>query len=90
MSSFAAGVLAGSASCMVIAAIAAAFPACAQQTDAQRRTAAFADCRKEADRAVPTLRTAQDDMNHYIVFSTCLEKRGYVVGAAAKEFNENR
>jgi hypothetical protein len=57
-----------------------AMPASAQQTAAAKRTVAFAACHKEADSAVPVLRTEQDDMNHYLVFSVCLEKRGYTIG----------
>jgi invasion protein IalB len=70
--------------------IALAVPASAQQTEGQKRQAAFVACHKEADSAVPVLRTEQDDMNHYLVFSVCLEKRGYNVGANARGFNENR
>jgi hypothetical protein len=71
--------------------IAFALPASAQQTEGQKRTAAFAACHKEADSAVPVLKTEQDDMNHYLVFSVCLEKRGYTVGASnARGFNEGR
>ena len=72
------------ASVLGIAALAAAFPAAAQQSDAQKRNAAFAACHKEADSAVPTLRSEQDEMNHYLVFSVCLEKRGYQLGVNAR------
>jgi hypothetical protein len=78
------------ASVLSIAALAAAFPASAQQSEAQKRTAAFAACHREADSAVPTLRTEQDDMNHYLVFSVCLEKRGYTIGSNAKDLNEGK
>jgi hypothetical protein len=67
-----------------------AMPASAQQTPAQKRTTAFAACHKEADSAVPVLRTEQDDMNHYLVFSVCLEKRGYAIGDNARGVNEAR
>jgi hypothetical protein len=70
--------------------IAFAMPAAAQQNDAQKRIAAFAACHKEADSAVPVLRTEQDDMNHYLVFSVCLEKRGYTLGDNARGVNEAR
>jgi hypothetical protein len=52
--------------------IALAFPASAQQSDAQKRYAAFAACHREADTAVPAQRTEQEEMNHYIAFSAAL------------------
>jgi hypothetical protein len=72
------------ASVVGLAALAAAFPASAQQNDAQKRNAAFAACHREADSAVPALRSEQDEMNHYLVFSVCLEKRGYALGVNAR------
>jgi hypothetical protein len=51
-----------------------------RQTEAQKRNAAFAACQREADSAVPRLRTEQDEMNHYSVFAACAEKRGYHFG----------
>jgi hypothetical protein len=70
--------------------IAFAMPAAAQQTDAQKRNAAFAACHREADSAVPAQRTEQDEMNHYLVFSVCLEKRGYNLGVNARGLQEAR
>jgi hypothetical protein len=55
-----------------------------QQTDAQKRIAAFAACHKEADAAVPQLRNEQDDVRHYTALDTCLEKRGYALGVNAR------
>jgi hypothetical protein len=78
------------ASVLSIAALAAAFPASAQQSDAQKRNAAFAACHKEADTAVPVLRTEQDEMNHYLFFSVCLEKRGFTLGLNARGAGEAR
>jgi hypothetical protein len=72
------------ASVLGIAALAAALPASAQQTDAQKRNAAFAACHRDADSAVPVLKSEQDEMNHYLVFSVCLEKRGYTLGVNAR------
>jgi hypothetical protein len=78
------------ASLLGIAAFASAIPASAQptaqQADAAKRQAAFAACRREADIAVPTstLKTEQDEMNHYLFFSVCLEKRGYTLGVNAR------
>ena len=70
--------------------IALALPASAQQTEAAKRNAAFAACHREADSAVPAQRTEQEEMNHYIVFSTCLEKRGYALGVNARGLQEAR
>jgi hypothetical protein len=78
------------ASVLGIAALAAAFPAAAQQNDAVKRNAAFAACHKEADSAVPTLRSEQDEMNHYLVYSVCLEKRGYTLGVNARGISDNK
>jgi hypothetical protein len=78
------------ASVLRVAVLAAAIPASAQQTEAQKRNAAFAACHREADSAVPTIRTEQDEMNHYTAFSVCLEKRGYALGVNARGTQEAR
>jgi hypothetical protein len=72
------------ASVLGIAGLAAAFPAYAQSTDQKMRTA-FSACQKEADKAVPVRDTTQQEMNHYVVFSSCLEKRGFNIGTITAE-----
>jgi hypothetical protein len=42
-----------------------------------RTAVAYAACQKEADAAFPRLNTTQDQMNHYLRFGACMEKRGY-------------
>ena len=42
-----------------------------------RTAKAYAACQKEADAAFPTLRTTRDQMNHYLRFGDCMEKRGF-------------
>ena len=68
------------ASVIGVAALAAALPASAQQTEVQKRNAAIGACQREADSAVPRLQTTQDEMNRYLVFAACAEKRGYHFG----------
>jgi len=50
------------------------------QSSAAKRYEAFAACQRHADQAVPTMRTAKEQMNHYLIFGKCVEKRGYGMG----------
>ena len=61
---------------IALAAVAQAAPA---QAAAATREATFAACQREADTAVP-MRTTQDQMNHYLRFTSCLEQHGITVG----------
>ena len=47
------------------------------QAAAATREATFAE--RDADTAVP-MRTTQDQMNHYLRFTSCLEQHGITVG----------
>ena len=49
------------------------------QAAAATREATFAACQRDADTAVP-MRTMQDQMNHYLRFTSCLEQHGITVG----------
>ena len=60
---------------IALAAVAQAPP----QAAAATREATFAACQREADTAVP-MRTTQDQMNHYLVWASCLEKHGITLG----------
>jgi hypothetical protein len=62
---------------IALAAVAQAAPA--QTAAAAKREVTFAACQKEADTTVP-MRTTQDQMNHYLVWASCLEKRGITLG----------
>jgi hypothetical protein len=57
-----------------------ALAAVAQAAPAQTREATFAACQRAADTAVPQMTTTQDQMNHYLRFTSCLEKNGITVG----------
>ena len=59
---------------IALAAVAQAAPAAAAT-----REATFAACQREADTTVP-MRTTQDQMNHYLVWASCLEKHGIALG----------
>jgi hypothetical protein len=61
---------------IALAAVAQAAPA---QAAAATREATFAACQREADTAVP-MRTTQDQMNHYLVWTSCLGKHGITMG----------
>jgi hypothetical protein len=64
----------------VVLGIALAAVAQAPQSAAPaKREATFAACQKKADTTVP-MRTTQDQMNHYLVWTSCLEKHGITVG----------
>src|ERR1700730_9170388 len=41
-----------------------------------RTAVAYAACQREADAAVPGMKTTKDQMNHYLRFGACMEKRG--------------
>jgi hypothetical protein len=58
---------------IALAAVAQAPP----QAAAATREATFAE--RDADTAVP-MRTTQDQMNHYLRFTSCLEQHGITVG----------
>ena len=60
---------------IALAAVAQAPP----QAAAATREATFAACQRDADTAVP-MRTTQDQMNHYLRFTSCLEQHGITVG----------
>jgi hypothetical protein len=62
---------------IALAAVAQAAPA--QTAAAAKREVTFAACQKEADTTVP-MRTTQDQMNHYLVWASCLEKHGITLG----------
>jgi hypothetical protein len=59
--------------------IVSALPASAQQTAGQKRYAAYAACRREANSAVPLsgMISTQASMNHYLALGSCLRQRGY-------------
>ena len=61
---------------IALAAVAQAAPA---QAAAATREATFAACQRDADTAVP-MRTTRDQMNHYLRFTSCLERHGITVG----------
>ena len=56
-----------------------ALAAVAQAALAQTREATFAACQRAADATVP-MRTTRDQMNHYLHFTSCLERHGITVG----------
>jgi hypothetical protein len=56
-----------------------ALAAVAQAALAQTREATFAACQRAADATVP-MRTTRDQMNHYLRFTSCLERHGITVG----------
>ena len=56
-----------------------ALAAVAQAAVAQTREATFAACQRATDAAVP-MRTTRDQMNHYLRFTSCLERHGITVG----------
>jgi hypothetical protein len=62
---------------IALAAVAQAAPA--QSAAAAKREATFAACQQKADTTVP-MRTTQDQMNHYLAWTSCLEKQGITVG----------
>ena len=51
---------------------------------AAKRYEAFAACQRHADKAVRVMRTAKEQMNHYLIFGKCVEKRGYSMGGQLK------
>ena len=61
---------------IALAAVAQAAPA---QAAAATREATFAACQRAADATVP-MRTTRDQMNHYLRFTSCLERHGITVG----------
>ena len=46
-----------------------------------RTAVAYAACQREGDAAVPVMRTTKDQMNHYLRFGACMEKRGFPLPA---------
>jgi hypothetical protein len=59
--------------------LAIALAVVAQTALAQTREATFAACQRAADAAGP-MRTTRDQMNHYLHFTSCLQRHGITVG----------
>jgi hypothetical protein len=60
--------------------IALASAASAQTAEAVQREAIFRTCQNEADTAIPRMQNTQDQMNHYLRFTSCLQGRGITIG----------